>query len=709
MGTMACAGAALAAPKVTFARSNDDSRPNFLWIDAEDMGPQLGCYGCDFMWTPNIDRLASEGVRFVNFGGPGTSCAPNRTSLITGMFHTSIGTQHQRCEVIADPTLKLLHDYFRAAGYYCANNKKMDYQGLDGHGMGDPTRWNAFGDTAHYDSRPNPDTSFLFQRNWGGTHEGQYWEPKDPVREDMVLPPYFPDTTMARRLYEKYLWNIEWMDFDGVGPLLDELDNKGLADNTIVFFSGDNGPGHPRSKGTCYDSGIMLPFIVRIPEKYRVDGQGEPGTVCDDLVGFADFLPTLLNLAGIPIPEHMQGQAFLGPNCPPPREYLYAGRGRGDERQELLRCVRDKRYKYIRNYHHWKEYYQYVEYSQHGMVTEVRRAHEAGELEPEQEMWWARKRPLEELYDLDKDPWELNNVIEDRAYGAVLKRMREAHVQWELDSRDLGFIPEGELDERAKSAGSQYKVGLRENGAEVRRAFEAARLLEKGEGGLNDLVEALGSNDSAVRYWAALGLGNVMDKAESAKPQLQSALNDSSPIVRVAAARSLSFMGDSQAVQKLIAEANNANNNEHVRIEALNHIDQLGNLAKPYASSINDTEFTRAKLVRRIHATIDDEPNYPEAPPYVDVATQAKEPSARTTRQEPVRCHVQGRRLVVRARSAQPVRASLYDARGKRVCTANIAAGQAQTLPAKRNLPAGTYVLRADAKGVALTRRVTVK
>ncbi len=692
--TCACAGATLAAPRVVFARSREASRPNFLWIDVEDISPHLGCYGCDYMNTPRIDELASQGVRYTNFGGPAAICAPNRSAFITGMYPTTVGAHQMRCDAVEDPTIKLLVDYLRQAGYFCANREKTDYQGLAGAGMGGQDRWSQFGTNAHYKNRP-AGSDFWFERNWGGTHEGQVWEPRDNPRPDMVLPPYYPETDLARRQWEAYLWPIEWLDYDGAGPLLDELENQGLVDDTIVFFFGDHGAGMPRAKSWLYDSGLIAPLIIRIPERFRVDGQGEPGTVDDELVSFMDLAPTMLNLAGLPIPSYMQGRAFLGSDLTPPREYLFAARDRIGERYDLIRMVRDKRYKYLRNYEPWEEYTQWIWYrEQHGMMKQMRRAHEKGELNAEQELFFADHKPWEELYDLKDDPYELRNLAGSAAHMDILDRMRKAHENWVLETHDLGFIPEGILDERAKAAASHYKVAMRDNGAESKAAWEAACLLKKGELGLTDLVAAMDSTDDAVRYWAAIGLGNLLDMAVSAKPKLRAALNDQSAAVRVAAARSLAFMGEAAtAVPKLVAEAKNMGNNPHVRLLALDCIDRLGNLAKGMASAITaDPDSDCAYVVPRIAATIDDEPRYPAV---ADLPLAAARVSpARPAASTPVRCTVRGRRLVVSAKGEQAVRAALYNANGGRVCEVALAPGQTQVIPRGRALPAGTYVLQ---------------
>jgi hypothetical protein len=250
------------------------------------------------------------------------------------------------------------------------------------------------------------------------------------------LPPYYPDTPVIRKHWAHYYDLITAMDAQ-VGQVLRELEEDGLADNTIVFWFSDHGVGLPRAKRWLYDAGLHVPMIVRWP------GTVEPGSINDELVSFVDFAPTVLSLAGVTPPEHMQGQVILGENAAPPRKYIYGMRDRMDERYDHIRAVRDKRYKYIRNYEPWRAYDQPLRYPESfPVMQEMRRVQAAGELTPEQALFFRQEKLLEELYDMEADPHELNNLASDAALADKLDELRGALDAWEIEIDDLGPIPE---------------------------------------------------------------------------------------------------------------------------------------------------------------------------------------------------------------------------------------------------------------------------
>jgi uncharacterized sulfatase len=353
------------------------SPPNILWITCEDMSPDLGCYGDSWARTPNIDRLAAQGARFTNAFAVAGVCAPSRSGIITGMYPSSIGTHHMRSKGVPPPYVKCFTEYLRAAGYYCTNNVKTDYN------FDCPvTAWDENSRQAHWRGRAKRQP-FFSVFNHTVTHESQIRvdpeafarniralkpeERHDPARAK--LPPYYPDTPVVRRDWANYYDLITALDYQ-VGDLLHQLEDDGLAGDTIVFFFSDHGRGLPRAKRWIYDSGIHAPLLVRWP------GVIQPGTVRDELVSFIDYAPSLLSIAGVEIPSHMQGQAFLGGQTARPRQYIFAARDRMDETYDIIRCVRDKRYKLIRNFQACKPYAQYIDYmDQMPTMREMRRLH----------------------------------------------------------------------------------------------------------------------------------------------------------------------------------------------------------------------------------------------------------------------------------------------------------------------------------------------
>ena len=425
-------------------------RPNILWISLEDTSPRFGCYGDELARTPNIDRLAAGGCRYPNAFSTAGVCAPSRSAIITGMYQTAIGAQHMRTthqnehapelptpyEAVPPHYVKCFPEYLRTAGYYCTNNVKTDYQ------FKPPvTAWDALSNQAHWRNRPEGAPFFaVFNRTV--SHESGMWPEKRPTTEtnpdDVTLPPYLPDTPKARealaRCYDNIADNDVW-----VGRLLDELEEDGLADNTIVFLWSDHGEGLPRAKRWPYDAGIRVPLIVRWPDTL------EPGSVNEQLVSMVDLGPTVLSLTGVDIPAHMQGQAFVGDDKVE-REYVYAMRDRYDESYDMMRAVRDKRYKYIRNYCPEKPYLLWIPYrNRHPILQEIWRLHLAGELNKAQLVMLQSSRPVEELYDTEKDPFELNNLADQPRHGETLCRMRETLDDWRELYDVWGDVPEEQM------------------------------------------------------------------------------------------------------------------------------------------------------------------------------------------------------------------------------------------------------------------------
>ncbi|MFW6158830.1 MAG: sulfatase, partial [Planctomycetota bacterium] len=439
----------------------DPARPNILWISFEDTNPYYGCYGDPVARTPHLDRLAADGCRWPNAFSTAGVCAPARSAVITGMYPISIGTHHMRTthtnpatpelptpySAVVPHYVKCFPEYLRAAGYYCTNNVKTDYQF-------DPplTAWDELSPEAHWRNRPDPHQPFFAVFNLGRTHESGMWAREDETitfdPDAIELPPYFPDTPKVRKSMARMYTNIEHND--GIfARLLGELEEDSLAGNTIVFHWSDHGP-LPRGKRWPYDSGIHVPMIVRWP------GHLEPGTVSDDLVSTIDLGPTVLSLAGLDVPAHMQGRPFLGPDAGPPRDYVYASRDRYDEAYDMVRAVRDKRFKYIRNDRPDLPYLLWIPYrNRHPIMQEMWRLHLAGDLTGPQELMFANSRPVEELYDTDADPYEIHNLADDPAYAEELDRLRGALDAWRRDVRDLGELPESEMVRRWYPGGEQ--------------------------------------------------------------------------------------------------------------------------------------------------------------------------------------------------------------------------------------------------------------
>ncbi|NQT53641.1 sulfatase, partial [bacterium] len=426
------------------------ARPNVLWFSTEDISPDLGCYGDPYAVTPHLDRFAAQGVRYdAAFAHMGV-CAPARSGIITGMYPTSIGTNHMRCSGVPQAPVKCFTEYLRAAGYYCSNHSKTDYQ------FAPPfTAWDALGGRQWWRGRAKGQP-FFSVINYTGTHESRARsKPSDKLTHDpakATLPPYYPDTLTVRRDWAKYYDNITRMDGE-FAAVLKQLEAEGLADDTVVWFWGDHGRGLPRAKRWIYDSGLRVPFLVRVPAKWRAHVRPDapdalkPGTSTDELVSFIDFAPTMLSLCGVKVPDHMQGQAVLGPQRATPREYIYGARDRVDESIDVIRCVRDKRWQYIRNFlPHLPRSLDVNYMNQMPTMKEMRRLFAEGKLKGPQLQYFERPKPIEELYDTQADPHEVNSLAADPKHKATLDRLRAALFAWMKSTGDFGMLPEPEFD-----------------------------------------------------------------------------------------------------------------------------------------------------------------------------------------------------------------------------------------------------------------------
>lgn len=445
---------AISMPVLAQNQSSTRKLPNIIWISTEDFSPHLGCYGDKVAQTPNIDMLAKQGVRFTNVFTTAAICAPCRAGIITGMYQTSIGCMHMRTtsyrrsvenpiEFTAVPPhyVKAFTEYLRVAGYYCSNNSKTDYQFAK-----DPVPesiWDDCSKTAHYKNRPDKNQPFFAVFNHLGTHESQNWDiskvKTDP--KSVKVPPYYPDTEIVRSNLAKMYDNTARLD-SVVGTLLAELEREGEADNTIVFFWGDHGDGLPRAKRWLYDSGLNIPLIIRWP------GNLKPGSVNDQLISSIDFGPTVLSMAGVKVPVHMQGRPFLGNQTAEPRQYVFGARDRVDESYDMIRSVRSNDYLYIFNFYPNEPFHIWVPYlNKMPIMQEMMRLDAEGKLNPDQEKWMADTRPAEELYDVKADPYQLNNLAENPKYKTVIAEMRLQQDSWAVTTNDMGRMNEPEMIE----------------------------------------------------------------------------------------------------------------------------------------------------------------------------------------------------------------------------------------------------------------------
>jgi N-sulfoglucosamine sulfohydrolase len=440
------------------------SRPNILWLSVEDMSPWIGPYGDATVPTPNLDRLAREGVVYEHAFATSPVCAPARSSLITGMFCTRIGTMQMRngnpspAAVAKDPEaykeipgyeglpptfVRCFPEPLRAAGYYCTNNTKKDYQ------FKEPvTVWDESSNKAHWKHRAEGQPFFAVF-NHTGTHESQAFpqaqrRPQAVASEAVPLPPFYPDTPHVRDAVARTYNNIAAMDA-WVRERLGEIDEAGLSGNTIVMFFSDHGVGLPRGKRSCFDTGTRVPLIVRFP-----DGR-DAGSRNDRVVSFVDFGPSVLSLAGIDPDQRLDGTPFLGGFARERDDYrrghAYANADRFDAVYDRSRTVSNGRYRFTRNFLPELPYIIRNAYrEQLPMTAELYALETSGPQHPEQWQMAAGRRPVEEFYDSKADPWEVQNLIDAPEHQERIAALRQNLEAWIEATGDLGFIlPETKL------------------------------------------------------------------------------------------------------------------------------------------------------------------------------------------------------------------------------------------------------------------------
>jgi arylsulfatase A-like enzyme len=438
LAVWATPGNALAADAVP------DQRPNILWLIAEDFGVQLGCYGTEQVWTPNLDRLAVDGVRYTRFFTTAPVCSPSRSAFMTGMYQTTIGAHNHRSHrddgYQLPDGVRVITDWFRDAGYFTANLRELPESfGFRGTGK---TDWNFNYAGKPFDSDRWSDLKshqpFFAQINFQETHRKFHAPGKaDPAKVE--IPPYYPDHPVTRADWAEYLDAATELDRK-IERVLDQLEVDGLAYNTLVVFFGDNGQAHVRGKQFCYDSGLNVPLIIRWPKSFPAPKHFKPGTVDDRLIASIDLAPTMLAIADATKPAKMEGEVFLGDGTAPPRQYVFGARDRCDETVFRFRTVRDARYRYIRNFTPERPFLQSNDYKQRSypVWNLLKELHAAGKLTPAQAALCAPSMPEEELYDLETDPHEMHNLAASREHQPVLARLRAALEQWIDETNDQG-------------------------------------------------------------------------------------------------------------------------------------------------------------------------------------------------------------------------------------------------------------------------------
>ena len=503
-----------------------ESLPNILWITVEDMSPTLGCYGDRFARTPSLDAFAKESILYTNAFAVSPVCSPSRSTLITGMYNASMGTHQMRSSNRLPTGVEGFPSLLRKAGYYTSNNVKTDYNCAENKRLVEES-WNLSSAEAHWKDRESGQPFFAVFNDMT-THQSRtmVWpyavfqkhvqsrlskhQISDP--EAVPLPPYYPDTPVVRRTVARFYDCVSVMD-QNVQRLLDQLEEDGLADDTIVFFYSDHGSGMPRHKRLLLDSGMRVALMVRFPKKYQHLAPAPPGTQLDRLVSFVDFPPTVLNLTGQHTPDYMQGLPFLGPGSETERETVYGTRDRVDEVMETARSVRDKRFLYVRNYMPHLSYNQPSVFSDLGDIrNDITRSAKTNlaVLTAPQRAYAGPRKPVEEFYDCVADPDNIVNLLAGELSSgqqAALERLRRAYTRMRSEILDVGALPESVMRDHVRAEGAPIRdilEGKTSHAPDLDAAWAAADLVGKQSRDL--LVKAVGSPNAADRYWAFVAM-----------------------------------------------------------------------------------------------------------------------------------------------------------------------------------------------------------
>ncbi|RAK51432.1 sulfatase-like hydrolase/transferase [Phenylobacterium deserti] len=567
-----------AAAAAGFAAALDEAsaapgpKPNILWLVSEDNNPFIGAYGDKLAHTPTIDALAKKGVLYRKAYSNAPVCAPSRFAIITGAYPESAAPANQMRAIAKIPRgWQATPQFLRRVGYYCTNNEKTDYNCEI-----DPAQaWDESSAEAHWRKRP-AGAPFFAVFNHMVTHESRLFQPQEGrvKPQDVVLPSYLPDTPAIRQDVATYYNVMEIMDGQ-LATRLAELEADGVADDTIVFYYSDNGGTLPTSKRYCHEQGLRCGLVVYVPEKWAHLAPGKPGTVVESPVTHIDLPPTVLAIAGVPQPPQMAGRPLFASKAAKPQAYAFGMRNRMDEVYDFVRTVSDGRFRYIRNYlpHLPQGRYGAFQWQAKGyqsLETELL----AGRLTPVQRRFF-EPRPYEELYDVEADPDQVNNLAGEagsRAKLAELRRALDAHM---IAVNDNGFIPEGSPLEGYEASRAPGAYPLKR----VMALAEAAG--QRDVSNLPAFVKGLSDPNEVIRYWSAQGIIILGPQGAGAAEALEARLAaEPSPQVRVALAEALS-QGRPEAGVEVLTRLLDTEPSSKVKLQALNALTNLGPAAKP--------------------------------------------------------------------------------------------------------------------------------
>lgn len=589
-------------------------QPNILWLTFEDTSAyEFACYGNPDVATPNVDKLAETGIQFMQASSTAPHCSPARSTLITGCYATTFGMDNHRRRWNT-PAGIFYPEIMRKAGYFCTNNYKTDYNTTRNH----KAIWDECGRSATYNSpKRKKDQPFFAVFNANITHMSRLTSVTLEGRRDFAakgldpaklkLPPHVPDLKETRSDYAFHLEGVQDVD-RWIGSFLKDLEQRGLLENTIILVNSDHGGCSPRGKGFPFESGLRVPMVLRLPAKYQHLSKLKPGSQTDRLVGFVDVAPTLLSLMGLKPPAAMQGKAFMGPYKQAPRKWQFGFRTNQEKHYDPCRSVSDGRWKYIRSYLPMKPFnlrnafqWQMPSNLAWDAYALKHQSPEAGEPNP---AWMQpyQMKPAEMLFDLSKDPFELNNLAGDDRYADILAKMRSAVSKHVRKTRDLGFFPP---TTKEKKKGVALYDWVRDTGYDLEPLFAAAELASLPDASSRDqLISYVGAAEPEVRFWGAYGLGLLAERGELTEcpAPLRKAVSDSDSSVAASAALACCLAGETKIgmdalIQGLATHRGEAKDPFYSALETLSWMPSQQATLRAYLEPIQKTGGFPAKSI----------------------------------------------------------------------------------------------------------------
>ena len=591
-------------------------RPNFVFVVSEDNSIHyLSLYGNKLGITPNIEQLADNGLTFNHAFSGAPVCSVARSTLATAMHAPRVGFQYHRKSALATlPSgVKPWSQVLRENGYYTSNNSKTDYN----FKIDRKDAWDVSSNKATWRKRPNKAMPFFHMQSFAESHESRLHFPikkmETPTKtspDDVVLQPYFPDTPIMRYTKAQYYDQMRLID-NHVGRIIKQLKEDSLLEDTFVFYFGDHGGVMPRSKGYAYESGLHIPLVVRIPENFKHLIDHKRGTRTDGFVSFIDFGPTVLNLASIVPHKELDGQAFFGKDISATdlakRDEVFGHADRFDEKFDMVRTYRKGKWKYIRNYQAYyadglQNNYRYRQLA----YDNWRNLYRADRLNKAQRQFFER-RPVEQLFNLENDPHEINNLAADSDQAKRLTEMRRLLKNKIKSINDLSFYPENRMVTAALNDGVAF--GQKHAKQLSRLSDLADTALRPFDEAQQTLVKALESKSALRRYWALKVCSNFGKKAKPLTLNAMPLLKDNNLMVRVRAAEFLGSINAIDPMPTLYSVVNNAETEQALMI-AFNTIvylrDQVGHKYDPEKVKL---KFKKGEVYRRVQYLAGTEPN----------------------------------------------------------------------------------------------------